>query len=54
MKAIENEQQSDKEDALDVSLDHACKYEHVSTFEGVSDGSSESTLTSEVEIKGVL
>ena len=54
LKAIEDEQQSDKEDALDVLLDHACKYEHVSAFEGVPDGSSEGTPTSEVEIKGVL
>ena len=29
------------------------KYEHVSAFEGVPDGSSESTPPFEVEIKGV-
>ena len=32
----------------------ALKYEHVSAFEGVPDGSPESTPTFEVEIKGVL
>ena len=26
LKAIEDEQQSGKEDALDVLLDHTCKY----------------------------
>ena len=32
----------------------ALKYEHVSAFQGVPDGSSEGTPTFEVEIKGVL
>ena len=32
----------------------ALKYEHVSAFEGVPDGSPESTPTFEVEVKGVL
>ena len=32
----------------------ALKYEHVSAFEGVPDGSSEDTPTFEVEIKGIL
>ena len=32
----------------------ALNYEHVSAFEGVPDGSPESTPTFEVEVKGVL
>ena len=55
MKATEDAKERNKVDALDVLLDEvALKYEHVSAFEGVPDGSPESTPTFEVEVKGVL
>ena len=48
LEAIENVQEGDKKDALDVLLDGAFKYEHVSAVEGVLDDSSEGPPTFEV------
>ena len=48
LKAIEDVKEGEKKGALDVSLDDALKYEHVSAAEGALDDSSEGTPTFEV------
>ena len=54
LRAIKDAQQSTKEDAFDVLVDGALKYEHVSAVESALDGSFEATATFQFEIKGTL
>ena len=48
LKTIEDVQEGEKKDAIDVLLDGALKYEHVSAVDGFLDDSSKGKPTSEV------
>ena len=48
LKAIENVQEGDNKDTLNVKLDGALKYEHVSAVEGTLDDSFRGRPTFEV------